>query len=377
MEDKGYTLIEVLTALIILSILAGIAVPSVFRQIMIAREKQASSQLAAFKMAMIGDTSRISEGKRTGFGYLGDWGSLPESLLNLINPKTPAWKFDSERRVGAGWNGRYIDVEPDDLVYNSWGDEYVYNTEDYVNESGVLVDGVITSYGEDRVPSDDDQKVEILKSETTADRVRGYVMNKNERPAANIEATINYPVNGSITGSSVITNNHGYYEFNDIPFGVRTLFFRTVGVDAIVYVKFSSITREEDLEFWIKSNVITDLTITWLKAEYVIQTTEAYYEMVKINGETVWDWDGVNRAGSGDIVYFDHPVTLKSKDNSIRLIVASSEVYVPDMINQIDMNAPVTFELLNFVDKTGHPYDMMREEITITFSDGSVITFIP
>jgi hypothetical protein len=377
MKDRGFALIGILIVPIVLLILFAVAVaPSLYKQLITTREREASSRLEAIKKAMVGNPDLTStEKERTDFGFLGDWGSLPDSLLDLIYPKTPVWQFDKGRRLGAGWKGPYIDIHPDDLVYSPWGDEYVYNTVDYVNEEGSLVDAVLISYGEDRVASDDDQKVEILKSETTASRLRGYVITEYEKhPAEDVQVAISYPMNGSITESSVITNEHGYYEFNDIPFGMRVISFGSSGAGGVSYIEGSAITQREDLEFWVQSGVTADVEITWMRADYSVDT---YYEIVKFDRSKVWEWDGVTRAGSGDTTYFDSPKVLEGGGNSIRFAVTSSQTNVSDMVSPVSANDPVPVEYLNFEDDSGKRYDMAGEQITVTFSNGSVITFIP
>jgi prepilin-type N-terminal cleavage/methylation domain-containing protein len=375
MKNKGFTFIEILITLFIFSVLAAIAAPILYRQVAASREENALSRLETLKKAIVGDPSLVSKGERTDFGYLGDWGGLPDSLMDLIDPKTPGWQVNVEKHVGAGWDGPYMEIDPDDLIYSPWGDEYVYSTVDYVNENGLLVDAVLISYGEDRVASDDDQKVEILKSETTADRVRGYVISKYKEPIPDIQVAIYYAVNGSITEDSVVTNNHGYYEFSDIPFGVSAIFFNTPGVGGLFYVEDSGRTYHggDDLRFAVKSNMTADITITWMILEY---SANATYEWVEVDEVKAWEWDGVNRAGSGTVIPFD-PVLALGGGSSIRLSVASPDVYVRDTVDPVEINYPVIFDCFNFKDPSGGFYDMTGEQITVTFSDGSVISFTP
>lgn len=397
MKDKGFTLVEVLIVLFVFAILVGLAAPPLYRSLASARRSADLTQLEAFKVAMVGNPSLVSGGKgttyRTDFGYLGDWGLLPGSLEDLIKPRVPGWQFDKAKRIGAGWNGPYIDIELDELKYNSWGDEYVYITADYTNEKGLLVDAALISYGADRVLSGDDHKVEILKQETTAS-VRGYVMYEDKTPAENILITIYYPMNGSIAEGATRANEIGYYEFSGIPFGDRSLFYEIVG---LVYVENTariwptSGQSMDNLEFQVKNALTTGVTITWMKVDF---DAVAYYEEVHFDGTTVWKWSaGGNRATNGDTIYFSTPMTVRGSKGpyigphgsvftvSTLETVASPEEYVPDITLPLEWTKGIIVEILRFKDSqkatgTAKPVDIQGVWFTITFSNGTVINFV-
>ena len=386
--------------LFILAILSAFIIPSAYQQVSAARKIKSTAQLDAIKKILIGDPSLVSNGERTSFGYLGDWGSLPESLDALITPQTPAWQFNATQKAGAGWHGPYTNSTLDELKYNPWGDLYVYSNTDYVNEKGALVDAVITDYGEDRVPSSDDKKVEILKTETTSN-IHGQVRYSDNTLAQRIQVTIYYPVDGSITELTTYTDLNGCYEFQNIPFGSRTIFYEMGGSSGGLFYVVNSATAKDgvdNLTFNISNCLTTDIIVTWLKTEYPLT---AYYEEVVFNGESVWKWTGNNtRTASGVIVSFDTSMSVPGQHTSnigphgtvyftsVYSIIASSEVYIHDTIPAEwktggSAAGVATVELLRFKDKqsggsgSAKPVAMVGTEFTCTFSDGSVATFTP
>jgi len=396
LNRKGFTLIEIIIVLGILAILMGIAVPVVYRQLASSAEQATKSEMENLKKALIGDPTKIQNGVRTDFGALGDWGGLLPSLEALVEPQTPAWFYDKEKKVGAGWNGPYISEtfseERNEYKLDAWGNEYAYSTEDYTNEKGELVDGKIVSYGPDRAEGGgDDLTVEILKNETTA-KVFGYV---NGSEGKSIFVTIYFPQNGTLMQDTCGTDANGYFEFNSIPFGIRPI---TVAPElqngALAYVQGSAKAKPNDIEFKVVKYSEEDITISSLKAEYTVDPP-SYYREVKIGKKKVWEAKGHEAgAGSGETVYLNPPYTItgpgsesKSYTKSYTICVDSSNMQVPD-INITGEGAGegagegkvVVIEIKKFRDDRqppGQPVDMTGVPFTITFSDGSVISFTP
>ncbi len=398
-KDKGFTLLEVVIVLFIMAILSAFIIPPMYQQVSAARKIKSTAQMDAIKKILIGDPSLVSNGERTSFGYLGDWGSLPESLDALITPQTPAWQFSATKKAGAGWKGPYTNSTLNELKYNPWGDLYAYSNADYVNENGALVDAAIIDYGEDRVPSSDDKKVEILKTETTSN-IHGQLKYSDNTLAQRIQVTIYYPVDGSITERTTLTDLNGCYEFQNIPFGPQTIFYEMGGSSGGLFYVVNSATAKDgvdNLTFNISNCLTTNIIVTWLKTEYPLT---AYYEEVVFNGTSVWKWTTDTRAASGVIVSFNTSMSVPGQHTSnmgphetvyytsVYSIIASSDKYINDAIPSEwktggSATGTATIELLRFKNKqqgesgSAKPVAMVGTEFTCTFSDGSVVTFTP
>ena len=380
---KGFTLIEIIIVLSILAILLGITVPMAYRQITHSCEQITKEEMGNLKKAMAGDPKKIQDGVRTDFGYIGDWGGLPENLDALVDAQTPSWSYDKEKKAGAGWNGPYIletfSEEREEYKLDAWNNEYVYSAEDYTNEKGELIDGKIVSYGPDKAEGgDDDLTIEILKNETTA-KVFGYVKDNEGNYLPDALATIYFPQNGTLMQDTCKTDAKGYFELNSIPFGIRSIAIEP----KLVYVTDSAKAKDmgKNVEFKIANLSEEDISINSLKAEYSVDPA-AYYREVKIGKETVWKAKKNEAgAGSGDTVYFEsYTITGTGvKREPYTIHVESSKMQVPD-IRIAGKGKVVIIELKDFKDNKSpptQPVDMTGVPFTITFSDGSVINFTP
>lgn len=125
MRTKAFTLIEVMVVMAIISVLAGIMMPAVWKfweneEIATTRER-----MRELKKAMVGDRSLVQNGVRTHYGFVGDFGELPFDNLSSC-----AFKFlnSSDDMAGsrydaANWSGRYLSSSSDSNNYavDAWG----------------------------------------------------------------------------------------------------------------------------------------------------------------------------------------------------------------------------------------------------------------
>jgi prepilin-type N-terminal cleavage/methylation domain-containing protein len=135
----GFTLIEVIVVIAVISILAAMAVPYAVKIIDQSREEATKKQMEEIHRAIMGDP------KTPTAGYLGDMGALPATLtlLNTQGTQPASTTVGSPTGLGIvryGWQSKYVKIGFSAGAYlvDGWGKPLVYNS------PGA---GQITSYG--------------------------------------------------------------------------------------------------------------------------------------------------------------------------------------------------------------------------------------
>jgi prepilin-type N-terminal cleavage/methylation domain-containing protein len=96
--QKGFTLIEIILLIVIMGIMFTVAMKSMQPSIERARETATLEEMDLVAEAIIGNDNLIEDGIRSDYGYVGDIGSLPSTLDDLIT--RPAGYLT--------WNGPYL-----------------------------------------------------------------------------------------------------------------------------------------------------------------------------------------------------------------------------------------------------------------------------
>lgn len=146
--NKGFTLIEVIVVMAIVSILTGIMIPFVYRVWESSDIENTSERLLDLKRAMVGDPRLMQSGMRTHYGYVGDCGQLPIDLKYLV-------EMDQDC---PNWKGPYLPpgFNQDDYKKDAWGKEFIYDHDQ----------AKITSKGLDRIQGTaDDISIDITSNE--------------------------------------------------------------------------------------------------------------------------------------------------------------------------------------------------------------------
>lgn len=104
--QKGFSLMEIMIAVAIMGILAGVGIPMYSSYLKNARMKRTESTLALFK-------NEINR-------YNADTGRYPRALDDLID------KPDADSPLSKKWQGPYIDVKGGGLPEDAWGQDFVY-----------------------------------------------------------------------------------------------------------------------------------------------------------------------------------------------------------------------------------------------------------
>lgn len=244
---EGFTLIEIIVCIAVFGILLGTMIPLSIQITAKQREQQSLDELAELKAAIVGDPHVIADGTRLSFGYLGDMGNLPASLEDLYKKGAqPAFSFDSTKKIGAGWNGPYIAPEIvehiETLKTDAFGNDYDYTTTPFTDSTvGATAEGRIRSKGRDGTSAtSDDLSVELFNAETKS-TVAGFIEDSSGDRQSSFSVTMNYPSNGTLTTSSVLTDSNGLFTFDDIPYGIRSI--TAVGLDPVVITIQSPVTE--------------------------------------------------------------------------------------------------------------------------------------
>jgi len=229
MNRKGFTLVEVIVILVVLSILAAIAVPVALKIFERTADDATREEMANLKKAIIGDPQKLQSSFRSDFGFIGDIGCLPTDLRRVYTNDSPPlpsslpapYVFDSTKQAGAGWNGPYITGaaqgdELDEFTKDQWGNNYTYTA-----TGACPLTATLTSSGASTSLTSDDITVTIASNETTA-TVRGTVKDTGGNLLEAVPVEFYSAVSGTLsTAGPVNTDVNGNYSFTSVPFGPR------------------------------------------------------------------------------------------------------------------------------------------------------------
>jgi len=204
-SQDGFTLIELVMVIIIISILAGIGTMKMMSYIETSKYEATRSELRELSLAIAGNAAIDADGARTDFGYVGDIGALPPDLDALA--ADPGY---------ATWDGPYIggNFESDDFKRDAWNAVYIY-TDTLLRSvgSGINIDRVFAA--------------------TTAslldNTISGYILDANLNMPGNIYddsliIDLLYPNGaGSMTTASINPDVNGGFLFTGIPVGNHLL----------------------------------------------------------------------------------------------------------------------------------------------------------
>ncbi len=145
-DAGGFTLIEVIVVIAVVSILASMAVPYVVKILDQTREESTRKQMEEIHRAVLGDPNAPTA------GYVGDMGALPAALDRLNTRGTQPARTFGALGVKYGWDGPYVKVgfSPGAYLVDGWGTNLAYNS------PGT---GQIRSAGPDRTPNTADDIV--------------------------------------------------------------------------------------------------------------------------------------------------------------------------------------------------------------------------
>lgn len=205
-NNFGFTLIELITIIVLIGVLATVALRKISPGIETAKAEQTKTELGQLAYAIAGNPGVLSKGARSDFGYVGDVGSLPPSLNALLqNPGG-----------FATWNGPYIgsSFASDEALKDGWGSSYVY--------SGTMISS--TGSG-----SNIDKLFANSSAELLSNSVSGYVVDAGgivPGPIYKDSLLIQliYPDGaGNLTTTGTYPTDKGNFSYTGIPIGNHIL----------------------------------------------------------------------------------------------------------------------------------------------------------
>ena len=379
---KGFTLVEVIVILVVLSILAAMAVPVALRIFERTAEDTTREEMNNLKKALLGDPQKLQTSFRNDFGFLGDIGCLPTTafpaapaLDRLSTQGTyPGWTFDSAKQAGAGWKGPYITGAPgEEFTKDQLGNSYVYTPAG----GACPLTATLASNGPDGLPSTaDDITTSIVANETTA-TIRGTVKNTSGAGLGSVPVELYYPSNGTLTTSSPATTDaSGNYSFSSAPFGARA-----VKANPTLVLVPGSITvtggSNNDVNFQITNYSGSSVTVSSVNVTCPVGVGQ--WDDVQFDNQT-GDSGGNHPCGTA-IAVSGGNYTLNANPTpagAMRVVVDSPDTQLPDLTLR-GGGTTRAVELLDFETSGGSNVDMRNRTLTVTFNltagGPAVITF--
>lgn len=207
MKEKAFTLIEVMVVMAIISILAGMMAPAVWRfweSEDIATTKQ---RLEDLKLAMVGDRTLIQDGVRRSYGFVGDNGELPFGNFTAMG----GLKYLADRPDSGypKWAGSYMKggFDRSNFTTDAWGKTFIYTPAHIpAGEPFRYVSAEIRSSGPNGIANDSDDIVIYIeeKEVTPTSRYKGKI-------PVTTSSTVNFSADVEVT----------YRDPNDVT-GIRT-----------------------------------------------------------------------------------------------------------------------------------------------------------
>lgn len=125
LDQRGFTLIELVIIIVVLGIIAGFAVPRFTEIASSSKETATLDEMNSLKKAIIGNPSALAGGEYIDRGFEGDIGYAPSLLRDLAAKPDSMAVYDKLTRLG--WNGPYIDSSGGAYLIDAWGALYQYD----------------------------------------------------------------------------------------------------------------------------------------------------------------------------------------------------------------------------------------------------------
>jgi len=120
----GFTLIELVIIIVVLTIVSAIAIPRIGDLIETSKSNATKSELSELKKAIVGTPQVTGGNSYASRGFENDVGFPPSRLEDLV--AKPGSVSVYNRITGIGWNGPYIDSTDGEYLLDAWDSVYIY-----------------------------------------------------------------------------------------------------------------------------------------------------------------------------------------------------------------------------------------------------------
>lgn len=375
---KGFTLIEVIVILAVLSILAAVAIPMALRIFERTAEDTTREEMDNLKKALLGDLRKLQTSFRNDFGFLGDIGCLPTTALGGLDRLSTAgtyptpFTFDSTKQAGAGWKGPYISGTPgEDFKKDQLGNDYTYTPQALATcpLTATLISNGPNGLFESGL--NDDIVVNIVANDTTA-TIRGTVKNTSGTALAGVPVELYYPSNGTLTTSTPATTDaNGNYSFSSVPFGARAVKANPTLVLVPGSVTLSGGGDQDEINFQVKNYSGSSITVGFITVNCTAVTnTAVQYDDIRVNSGGADLTPGNNNQCkptpaqiniSPDQVIGANP----TPPSSMRIVIDSADTQLPDLT--LSGGTTITFNIQTFENSGGTDQNMTGQTISVSF----------
>lgn len=204
-NPRGFTLVELVIIILLVSVLASTAVIKLSGSLETAKVEATKAELEAIAYAIAGDPSLYQSESRVDFGYIGDVGAFPPNLDALLaNPGGYTT-----------WDGPYLASNgAADATNDGWGANYMYlDTLIRSTGSGSNIDRALGNSASQLL--DNSLVGTVVDADNT---IPGSVMNES------LLVVLRYPNGaGGIALDSVRPSRTGNFSFSGLPVGTHQL----------------------------------------------------------------------------------------------------------------------------------------------------------
>lgn len=272
--ERGFTIIEVVVVIIIVGVLATVAIKSGGALYDASRVEETRQEMDAIARAVVGNPELENNGTRCDFGYVGDVGSLPTSLDNLV---TNPGGYTT-------WNGPYVSNRfagiTDDYKTDAWGATYGYSGGVTLTSSGSGTNMV--------------RRLAAASGDLLLNSFSGTILDIDGTPpgatyADSLTIRLTYPNGaGGTSTTSAPVDAGGWFEFGSIPMGNHELLL-VYEPAADTLTRYASILPGSDThsEFRLGSNV-------WFALSDITNGLVGHWKLDESSGTTASDNAGGN-----------------------------------------------------------------------------------